>query len=264
MKQFTEIYDLIINKSNSLEFMPTGFNKLDGLLDGGFMRKELVVVGGATGIGKSYLSGQLMWNIARSGFKSAYFSLEISSEMLVSRVMGALANAKSTHIITGQAHEWNPIGVEDARVKMSTYENMMHFYDTVYELQDMESAIKQNQYDFVVIDFIQNIISNKSEEYDRLTHASLTLQKVAKDSNCCILCLSQLSNQMVRENGRGIVEFKGSGAIAMVADLAFFITRDYQLTPDRMKLNLRKNRRGISGTETELKFAFPGGLISEL
>lgn len=264
MKQFTEIYESIVHKSTSLEFMPTGFNKLDGLLDGGFMRKELVVVGGATGIGKSYLSGQLMWNIARTGFKSAYFSLEISSEMLVSRIMGALANVKSTHIITGQANEWSPIGVEDARVKMSSYENMMHFYDTMYELQNIESAIKQNEYDFVIIDFIQNIISSKSEEYDRLTHASLTLQKLAKDSNCCILCLSQLSNQVAREHGRNIVEFKGSGAIAMVADLAFFITRDYDLTPDRMKLNLRKNRRGISGTETELQFAFPGGFISEL
>ena len=84
MKSATEVFNDIKIFSKNAEFIPTGFQKLDTELDGGFMKKELIVLGGYTGSGKSYISGQILFNAAKKGFKCAYFSLEISNEMIVS------------------------------------------------------------------------------------------------------------------------------------------------------------------------------------
>lgn len=102
------------------------------------------------------------------------------------------------------------------------------------------------------------------DEYTRLSYVALEFQKLAKQTNSTILVLSQLSNMVAREKNTAIVEYKGSGSIATVADLGFFIQRgDYELNPDQLNLFLRKNRRGISGLEFNLAFTRPGGLIYE-
>ncbi len=75
--------------NTKLEFIPTGFAKLDRELDGGFLRRELVVVGGPSGSGKSFLASQLAMNVADKGFKCLYLSLEISSQTIVSRMLGS-------------------------------------------------------------------------------------------------------------------------------------------------------------------------------
>lgn len=257
MKILSEVYkDLDCLKKNT-EFLPTGLPNLDDFLDGGFMRKELVVLGGYTGSGKSFLSAQLMLNIAKKGFKSAYFSLEISNEMIVSRLIGQIANIKPTRIMVGKLTEEEYRLKMDAKAKISPYEEFLNFYDDVYKIQEIEESIKENKYDFVVIDFIQNIMTEQKDEYSSMSFVSLELQKMAKKYNCCILVLSQLSNSAYKG---GYLEYKGSGGIAMVADLGFFIVRKED-EPEKLTLTLKKNRRGISGMNFDFKFKTPGGKI---
>lgn len=84
--------------------------------------------------------------------------------------------------------------------------------------------------------------------------------------NCCILVLSQLSNKVGRE-GSKIIEYKGSGSIAMVADLGFLLRRREFETingnKQEVELELLKNRRGISGQKFMYDFIHPGGLLVE-
>jgi len=114
-----------------------------------------------------------------------------------------------------------------------------------------------------VIDFIQNIIVKGMDEYERLSYISLMLQKLAKEKKCCILVLSQLSNSIARNINQSQLEYKGSGAIATVCDLGFFLVReiDHSISLDKLTLALRKNRRGVSGQKWELSFEGEGGLI---
>lgn len=258
----SEIISKIDESKKDLEFLKTGFTNLDIALDGGFMKKEFIVLGGSTGIGKSYISGQLQYNIACQGFNTAYFSLEISNEMVVSRLLGSIANIKSTQIITGKLRPEDQQKRINAKAKLLSVEDFMTFYDDMYEFDEICAEIKKNKFDFVIIDFIQNVYIKGMDEFAKLTYVSLYLQKLAKEMNCCVLVLSQLSNSVSREGNGSTLEYKGSGAIATACDLGFFVVRpDIELAPDRLDLMLRKNRRGTSGIKFEFTFTSPGGWI---
>lgn len=262
--KFTEIIQKIEETKKDIEFIPTGFYKLDEFLDGGFMRKELVVLGAAAGRGKSFIAGQIFYNAAKNGFKSVYFSLEISNEMIASRLIGSLTDIKPTRIISGFLTEEEITSKDEAKAKIAVYNEFMYFYDNVYVLGEIEKEIKDNKYEFIVVDFIQNVIVNKSDEYERLSFIAMSLQKLAKETNSCILVLSQLSNLVARERRDDIVEYRGSGTIATVCDLGFFIERGELVGEENtFNIKLRKNRRGISGISFDYIFIQPGGRIIE-
>lgn len=231
------------------------------------MRKELIILGGQTGIGKSYLAGQMQYNIAKAGFKTAYFSLEISNEMVVARLIGGLANIKPSRIMTG----FLTVDEYDDKLRSQgqviAHEDCLDFSDDTYEFETLKKTITEGKYDFVVVDFIQNMeVSKVPEEYARLSKVTRELQKLAKDLDCCILALSQLSNMVAREKAEksASTEYRGSGAIAHAADLGFFIQRGDQYgSITGLDLLLKKNRRGVSGVTFKLLFKNPGGMIVE-
>lgn len=271
MRTAEQIYQAIDEDKKNKEFMRTGFSQVDNSLDGGFLKKEIIILGSFTGIGKSILAGQMFYSIVSQGFLSAYFSLEISGEVLLSRLTGQMANIKPSRtmhgLLTAEELDW----VRMSRAEIMTNNMLMHFHDDLYLLGEIEEQITKNKYEFVVIDFIQNILlPNSMDEYTRLSYVAVKLQKLAKATNSCILVCSQLSNR-VGSNNSGNVEYKGSGAIAQIADLGFFLTREQpnfdingQPTGNQaVTLALRKNRRGISGLTWNLEFVHPGGKICE-
>jgi len=252
---------------DTIEFLPTGFERIDKVLDGGFMRKELVVLGGFTGWGKSYIATEIFYNLAKKGFKSIYFSLELSNEAIVSRIIGAITNLKPTRIIAGVLSMEELQTKIEGKAKFLVFNDYMEFYDDIYKLEEIEKRIKISSPEFAIIDFIQNVMA-RGEEYERLSYISLELQRIAKEANCCILLLSQLSNEAAK---KGYVEYKGSGGIATVCDLGFFMKRSGENTSgvmvdnvefdDAFELLLKKNRRGASGISFQMKFKKPGGRI---
>ena len=154
-----------------------------------------------------------------------------------------------------------------AEGKVQAYESFMHFYDDMYSLVEIERILNETELDFVVIDFIQNIILDSRDEYSKLTEISLRLQKIAKKRNLCILGLSQLSNKVANASADDIdLEYKGSSAIAMVADLGFFLVarpNDEKIIDQDIDLILKKNRRGPSERQFFLSFKFPQGVFYE-
>lgn len=263
MKKFSEIAKQIEENKKTMEILPTGLPMLDHDLEGGFLKKELVVIGGKTGGGKSLIGGHIFYNVAKQGFKSAYFSLEISNEMLGSRFIGAKANISPTRVMIKQLEGADLDKRNEAKAKVAVWEEFMFFYDDIYRLDLIEKEIRDNKYDFVVIDFLQNIITGKSDEYERLSNVALLLQKLAKETNTCILALSQLSNEVNRSKKTDIIEYKGSGSIATAADLGFFIEPG-RAGESSLSLRLRKNRRGISGISYSFMVTQPGGSIVSL
>lgn len=259
MKKFSEIVKSIDESKKDFEILPTGLATIDKYLEGGFLKKELIVLGGATGKGKSLFAGTFFYNIAKEGYKSAYFSLEISNEMIASRLLGARANLSPTRIMIKTLEEKDEELKDRAKAELSTYEEFMYFYDDLYEYHLIEKEIKEHKYEFIVIDFLQNIMSKQTDEYERLSTIALSLQKLAKSENCCILALSQLSNQMAKDKRQDVVEYKGSGSIGTVCDLGFFI--EPGMFEDSTVLRLRKNRRGVAGRAFDFTVKSPGGLI---
>ena len=145
-----------------------------------------------------------------------------------------------------------------AKAKIAPAIPYLHMIDNCYKLNEIENIIKQNKYEFVVIDFIQNVMTNKKDEYSSMSFVSLELQRIAKECNCCILVLSQISNSA---NKTDVLEYKGSGGIAMVCDLGFFLVRDKE-KEGHISLKLRKNRRGMYG-DRDLVMQGEGCLFKE-
>lgn len=267
-----EAIKLIAERKKTLEFIPTGFNKLDKYLDGGFCKKELVVIGGGTGVGKSFLAGQIAFNVASKGFKTLYLSLEISVLTIMARWIGGLSEIKPARIIGGLLTKEEFKRKLEAEAKLIILSEFISMADSIYILGEIIQTIKNIKPDLVVVDFIQNIISSQGDEYERLSREALEFQKLAKEVDTCIVILSQLSNRVVREgeNAR-YLEYKGSGAIAQVCDLGFWLIPDErediyiekELKFRELKLILRKNRRGFSGGMTVLEMELPGGGIYE-
>lgn len=263
MKKFSAVVEQINEQKKNIEILPTGFNWLDDFLEGGFLKKELVVIGAPTGKGKSMLAGSLFRNVAQMGYKCAYFSLEISNEMVVSRLLGAEANISPTRIMIKTLDEGESEITDRARATLSVYEEFMYFYDNLYEYSEIEKEMRQGMYDYVIIDFVQNVMHKPMpDEYQRLSFVSLALQKLAKELNCCIVALSQLSNVMAKDKKASHMEYKGSGSIATACDLGFYIVPS--LVETGFGLELRKNRRGPSGRRFEFDVKQPGGLVVEL
>lgn len=265
----SQVMDLIKQNRGTHEFIPTGFPVLDRNLDGGFLRKEMVVIGGSTGAGKSYLAIHLAMQAADAGFKVGYFSLEISNELVVARMIGMKAGVKASHILYGLADD-SP-GLQKAQSFVLGLSDLFNISDHIYELPMIEKAIRDDGLEYVVVDFIQNVIGSNSDTYERLSYISLHLQRLAKQLNCCVVLLSQLSNLISKENiGERSIEYKGSGSIATVADLGFFLAQE-KIDPDLVvdeniqsfQLRLAKNRRGPSNQFTSLTVKWPGGVFHE-
>lgn len=266
----SQVIDLIKQNRGTHEFIPTGFPILDRNLDGGFLRKEMVVIGGSTGAGKSYLAIHLAMQAANAGFKVGYFSLEISNELVVARMIGMKAGIKASHILYGLADEGD-IELKKAQTFVVGLSDLFNVNDNIYDLALLEKDMRQEKYEYIVVDFVQNIMGTHADTYERLSFISLHLQRLAKQLNCCVVLLSQLSNEVSRDDIESrVLEFKGSGSIATVADLAFFLAQkkvdpelDLGSPVQEYTLKLAKNRRGPSNKFTELRVRWPGGTFYE-
>lgn len=267
MQTASQILSQITEDAKNHEFLKTGFDKFDEFLNGGLIRKELVTLGANTGIGKSYFAGQVFHNIAQQGFLSAYFSLEISNATVLSRLIGAEANIMPIRIQYGNLTKEEYEDKLKAVSKVTALEDFMHFYDDIYNYEKIEAEIIKNGYEFVVVDFVQNIELKSDTEYTKLSDVSRNLQKLAKKQNISILLLSQLSNAVARESENSeALDYKGSGGIKIATDLGLSLRREPYLEGaeyQELQLSVRKNRRGVTGIKFPMRFKFPGGKIYE-
>lgn len=262
-----QVFEKIQQEKGSHEFIPTGFKGMDEKLDGGFLKKELVVLGGPTGTGKSYLAIHFAMQAANAGFKTGYFSLEISNELVVARMIGMMSNIKAAHVLYG-LHDEGDIEYKKAQAHIFGYSDLFETFDDTYDLAEIDRIAREQKFDMIVVDFIQNVFASKSDEYERLSLVALSLQRLAKALNVSIIILSQLSNLVskAKDDDRPL-EFKGSGSIATVADLGFFLTKgDNSLAlpgTENYNLLLSKNRRGASKQLIPLLVRWPGGAFYE-
>jgi len=262
----------IKKKHSESEFIPLGLPKLDALFDGGFLRQELVVIGGPTGSGKSFLACHLGKVASAAGFNTAIYSLEISSRTVVARIIGSEAEVKAAKILSGKMSEEEKERVKEATATVLARHSLLEVFDDKYTLKDIFADIKKRGVEVAIIDFIQNIIHPISDQYERLSRVSLEIQKMAKSLNVAMVVFSQLSNLMVREGAETTrLEYKGSGTIAQVADIGMVLFREGEIEDlavnlppiQHFILSVRKNRRGPSWQNVRLVMKFPGGSVYE-
>jgi len=256
----------IFTEGKRVTGLATGYTRLDNETSG-LQPSELIILAARPSMGKTALALNIAENVAlRLRQPVAIFSLEMSKESLLQRLIGSQARVDSHKFRTGQlGHgDWQkiagglavlgdaPLWIDDSAAS------------TVLEMSAKARRLKKDRgLSLVIVDYLQLIVAhgrfgNRNEE---VSYISRALKGMAKELQVPILVLSQLTRAPAREDREPqLVDLRESGAIEQDADVVLFISRpDFYKTDaapeDRNKTNLiiAKQRNGPT---TKLNFVF--------
>lgn len=242
--------------------VPTGIGELDETITG-LNRSDFILLGARPGMGKTSFALNIARNAAvKSNKRVAFFSLEMSKEQLVSRLLSTEAMVAGTKLRTGKLGEEEWVRVIEAGDILS--KTQMYFDDnpsiTVPEIKAKLRRLRD--VDLVVIDYLQLMsssmrIDNRVQEISQITR---NLKIMAKELNVPVLTLSQLARDSEkRTNHRPVLsDLRDSGSIEQDADIVLFLYREdyYQdsETPgesddrNQSECIIAKNRHGETKT----------------
>ena len=224
----------IANKEG-LSGIPSGFDKLDKLTSG-WQPSDLIIVAARPGMGKTALTLSMARNIAvNSNIPVAFFSLEMSSVQLITRLISSETGLSSEKLRTGrlEKHEW-----EQLNVKVKSLESAPLFIDdspslSIFALRAKARRLaSQHGIRLIVIDYLQLMTAGGSQKggnrEQEISTISRNLKALAKELNVPVIALSQLSRAVETRGGskRPILsDLRESGAIEQDADIVSFIYR---------------------------------------
>ena len=260
METYERLSKLQDSDSEELQGVQTGFTDLDRYV-GGFGRGNLIIVGARPGIGKTSFCLNLGTNIAKKTKKAVcFFSLEMSSEELVSRVISSESMVLAEKLKTGKLDKDDWSNIANACSTLS--ETEIYIDDTSnIGLTAMKAKLRRvKNLGLVVVDYLQLMESEtKRRDGSRVNEIgdiSRGLKLLAKDLNVPVIVCSQLSRSSEKEKERKpmLSDLRDSGSIEQDADMVIFLSRDfYGNDPEKANLvdvTLAKNRHGSSGTVT--------------
>ena len=223
------------NREGSLSGISTGFEKLDRLTSG-WQPSDLIIIAARPGMGKTALALSMARNISvQKKIPVAFFSLEMSSVQLITRLISAETGLSSDKLRTGKLaqHEWQQLNV-----KVSDLESAPLYIDdsaalTIFELRAKARRLASaHDIKLIVIDYLQlmnlgssNKAGNREQEISTI---SRNLKALAKELNIPVIALSQLSRAVETRGGtkRPILsDLRESGAIEQDADIVSFLYR---------------------------------------
>ena len=224
-----------IANREGLSGIPSGFDKLDKLTSG-WQPSDLIIVAARPGMGKTALTLSMARNMAvNSNTPVAFFSLEMSSVQLITRLISSETGLSSEKLRTGklEKHEW-----EQLNVKVKALEKAPLFIDDTPSLSIFDLRAKarrlasQHGIKMIMIDYLQLMTAGGSQKggnrEQEISTISRNLKALAKELNVPVIALSQLSRAVETRGGskRPILsDLRESGAIEQDADIVSFIYR---------------------------------------
>lgn len=268
-----------ISNKEGMSGIATGFTKLDHLTSG-WQPSDLIIVAARPGMGKTALTLSMARNIAVDFNKAvAFFSCEMSSVQLITRLISSETGLSSEKLRTGklEKHEW-----EQLNVKVKALEKAPLFIDdtpslSIFDLRAKARRLKsQHDIQIIIIDYLQLMTAGGSQKggnrEQEISTISRNLKALAKELNVPVIALSQLSRAVETRGGSKrplLSDLRESGAIEQDADIVSFIYRpeyykieewdDEERTPTQGQgeLIIAKHRNG--GLDS-IKLKFIGNL----
>ena len=241
--------------------LSTGFNDLDRKTNG-LSRSDFIIIAARPSMGKTAFALNIAENAAlKSGAHVVIFSLEMSKEQLGMRMLATEARVDSGKLRTGNV---TVDELEDIQNAISTMSKASIEIDDTPGVGVMEIRNKcrriaaRKPIDLIIIDYLQLISEGRSSEsrQQEVSNISRYLKQLAREMNCPVVCLSQLSRAVEQRPGKHIPilsDLRESGAIEQDADIVMFLYRDdaYK-AQDEAKDNecdiiVAKNRNGETG-----------------
>ena len=255
-----DMIERLCTEKSEVTGITTGFADLNKKING-LQRTDLILVAARPAMGKTAFSLNLVQNAALKGDASvAVFSLEMSKEQLVQRMLSAQSNVELSKIKTGTLSESDWPRIIDAMAVLS--EANIYIDDTpgikISEIRSKCRRLKIDKgLDFILIYYLQLMEGEGKNEnrQQEIAKISRSLKILAKELNCPVVALSQLSRSPeLRKDHRPILsDLRESGSIEQDADIVMFLYRDEYYHDDSEKKNIgevivAKNRHGETGT----------------
>ena len=243
--------------------IPTGFKQLDNMLSG-LQRSDLVILAARPSMGKSSLALDIARNIAVfENLPVGIFSLEMSKDQLIERLLASHANIDSWRLRTGKLQSGT--GDNDfSRLQSamgSLSEAPIYINDigmaNILQIRAMSRRLQQDKgLGLLVIDYLQ--LMDHTNKYaspiQQVTENSRALKMLAKELNVPILVLSQLSRAVEQRTPHRpmLSDLRESGAIEQDADVVMFIYREDKYNENSLEKNIAeiivaKHRNGPTG-----------------
>ena len=253
--------------------VPTGFTDLDKMT-AGFQPSDLIIIAARPSMGKTALALCIGSYVALEAKKGvAVFSLEMSKEQLVLRMLCAEANVDNARVRTGYLREGDFPHLVNAASKVA--EAPMYIDDTpaltITELRSKCRRLhKESPLSMILVDYLQlmrsPLYAGTSREQE-ISDISRSLKAIAKELHVPVVALSQLNRSVEsRTDKRPVMsDLRESGAIEQDADIIMFIYRDEVYNPEDSQekgiaeIIIGKQRNGPTGV---VKLAFDGGTTS--
>ena len=238
LKQTIEMATNAFQNEEGIVGVPTGLTDLDSRL-GGLHKQDLVIIAGRPAMGKTALATNIAFNAAQNiekkGIKStvAFFSLEMSSEQLSTRIISEQSRIRSHDIRTGKVSEKEFDQFIEATRNI---QNLPLYIDetpaiTISAVRNRARRIKRLfGLDLVVVDYIQLMrtgnpkVEGRVQEISEITQG---LKALAKELNVPVLALSQLSRAVEQRDDKKpqLSDLRESGSIEQDADVVMFVFR---------------------------------------
>ncbi len=250
----------LYNNNGSITGIPTGFNDLD-YKTSGLQNSDLILVAARPAMGKTaFVLNIAQYVSVRSKIPVAIFSLEMSKEQLVNRMLSSEAMVDSHKMRTGKLEDDDWQKIAGALAPLS--EAPIYIDDTpgtsIMEIRAKCRRLKlEKDLGLVIIDYLQLMQGrgrNESRQQE-ISEISRSLKILAKELNVPVITLSQLSRgpESRTDHRPMLSDLRESGAIEQDADIVMFLYRDDYYNPDTEKKNiaeviLSKHRNGSTGT----------------
>ena len=277
IKDSFDMVEKLYARKEMITGVPTGFKDLDELT-AGLQPSDLIIVAGRPSMGKTALCLTMAVNAAlKNDVAVALFSLEMSKEQLVIRMLASEARVDAKQLRTGhlQQSDWNKLtsaaGVlSEARIFIDDSSSL-----NVMEMRAKARRLKREHgLGLIIIDYLQLMrgYGHSESRQQEISDISRSLKGLAKELACPVIALSQLNRAVETRPGGGgrplLADLRESGAIEQDADVIMFIFREefYKRCEcpfdgpcicgrrGKATINIGKQRNGPAGVDVELTF----------
>lgn len=242
--------DELHKQAEGLRGVPTGFRDLDDVL-AGLQRSNLIILAARPAIGKTTLALNIAQNIAlKSERPVGFFSLEMSREELVDRLLVAQADIDAWKLKTGKLSEDDFTNLSNA---MGELAEAPIFIDDTPALSILEMRTKARRLqveqgvDLIIVDYLQLARSRQLENrVQEVSEISQGLKNLARELKLPVLAISQLSRAVEQrgEKRPQLADLRESGSIEQDADVVMFLWREEENNFENINLDVAKHRNG--------------------
>jgi replicative DNA helicase len=266
LSEYYDRIDQLSRHGDEMMGVPTGLTDLDRLL-GGLQKSDLLIIAGRPGMGKTGFLLSVAKNAAQKHKKHvAIFSLEMSNEQLVQRLIAQETGIDSQRLRTGQLNEdeW-PLFTHAIEVLSDT----QIFLDDTPAITPLQLRTKcrrlhlEYELDLIIVDYLQ-LMSGDTRNDNRVqevSYISRNMKVLARELNIPVLCAAQLSRAVEQRADKmpQLSDLRESGSLEQDADIVMFIHRPDAMDKDTIKQNIAdiivaKHRNGPTHPGIELVF----------